>query len=267
MHQILCDGERVAFHQAGAHVISFCCKEGICHTTADEDYIYFFEHRKAQEDKEREEAAKKVFSIDWEDLTGLRVEDSFGTFLMEKTRKGEEEAPGAGSGVQGQEWRLLEPVKTDGDDTVLNGLVNTLKDLEIAQVVSEAPESLEPFGLKEPAIKIGIETASGGQKPALLLVGDKSPVGQNSYAMKEGEGKVLLLSSYLDTQFDKSPFGLRRKTMFSFNQNEVAGIGVLRNGQNRFELARQEGKWRLVQPFRSLAAESEARALLSNLAS
>lgn len=159
-------------------------------------YVYFFEFKKAEEEKKQEEEEKKVFSIDWEKLEGLEITNAHGTFLMEKREAEAEE--GSPAGAQQTEWRITEPLQADADDSAINGMVSNLKGVKLEQVVTESPENLEPYGLKEPEIRIALRVAEGAEAPKPLLVGAKSPIGSNSYAVWEGDDKVLLLSTHLD---------------------------------------------------------------------
>jgi len=144
-------------------------------------------------------------------------------------------------------------------------MVNALKNLRVEQVVVESPEDLAPFGLQEPGLKIEVLLSEGEQAPPALLVGAKSPVGQNAYARREGEDKVLLLSTVLDNQFDKSLYDLREKKLFRFKQDEVEGIRLLQDGKLRVELAREEGQWKIVHPKKARASKTEVNKIVSKL--
>lgn len=226
-------------------------------------YVYFFEYKKAEEEKKQEEEEKKVFSIDWEKLEGLEITNAHGTFLVEKREAEAEE--GAPAGAQKTEWRITEPLKADADDTAVNGLVSNLKGVELEQVVTESPESLEYYGLKEPEIRIVLRVAEGVEAPQPLLVGAKSPIGSNSYAMWEGDEKVLLLSTHLTPQFDKGLHDLRHKKLFAFKREDVERVRILRSGDPEMELAKEGDGWKILLPFRARASETEVDQILNKL--
>lgn len=226
-------------------------------------YMYFFEYKKAEEEKKQEEAEKQVFSIDWEKLEGLEITNAHGTFLVEKREAEAEE--GSPAGVQQTEWRITEPLQADADDTAINGLVSNLKGVTLEQVVTESAESLEPYGLKEPEIRIALQVAEGVETPQPLLVGAKSPIGSNSYAMWEGEDKVLLLSTHLNPQFDKGLHDLRHKKIFAFKREDVERVRILRSGDPEMELVKEGDRWELVLPFQARASESAVNEVLNKL--
>ena len=226
-------------------------------------YFYFFEYKKAREKEETEEREKKVFSLEWDRIRGLRLAGSHGAFVLEKQPKtaGEEKPGAAGQG----EWRIVEPVRAEADGTVLNGMVNSLKDLKIDQVVAENPEALAPFGLEEPKLQIEILVPEGETRVPPLRVGSKSPVGPNAYGMREGENKVLLLSASLDSQFDKGLFELREKRLFPFSKDDVEGLRILKQGQPRVEISREQNQWQLTRPLQAPASEEEVSKILNKL--
>jgi Domain of unknown function (DUF4340) len=226
-------------------------------------YAYFFEYKKAEEEKKKEEEEKKVFSIDWDKIKGLKITNAHGTFVVEKLPREAEEGEPAGAGAA--QWRILEPLKTDAEDSAIDGLVNTLKGAKVEQVVTESAENLEPFGLKEPKIKVSVLVEEGGQAPSPLLLGAKSPVGYNSYAMLEGQDKVLLLSTNLNPQFDKDLYALRHKKLFAFKRDDVEGLRILRSDEPEVEFVKKGDRWEIVRPLRARAADSEVEKILNEL--
>lgn len=226
-------------------------------------YVYFFEYKKAEEEKKQEEAEKQIFSIDWEKLEGIKLTNAHGTFLVEKREAEAEE--GSPAGARKSEWHISEPLQADADDTAINGMVNNLKGVKLEQVVTESPESLEYYGLKEPELRIALQVAGGVEAPRPLLVGAKSPIGSNSYAMWEGDEKVLLLSTHLNPQFDKGLYDLRHKTIFAFKREDVERLRILRSGDPEMELAKEGDRWEIVLPFRARASETEVDQILNKL--
>jgi len=227
-------------------------------------YVYFFEYKKAEEEKKQEEAEKQIFSIDWEKLKGIKLTNAHGTFLIEKREAEAEE--GSPAGAQQSEWRITEPLQADADDTAVNGMVSNLRGVKLDQVVTESPESLEYYGLKEPEIRIALRMAEGVEAPRPLLVGAKSPIGSNSYAMWEGGDKVLLLSTHLNPQFDKGLYDLRHKKIFAFKREDIERLRILRSGEPEMEMVKEgEDRWELVLPFRARASETEVDQILNKL--
>jgi len=227
-------------------------------------FVYVFEVRWAREKKERQDEAKKIFSLDWADVRALRLTGSHGTLVLQR-KEPEADATAALAGQGSSGWRIVEPVLTDADDASIGGLMTALKDLEQEQVVDESPADLEPFGLREPRLRVAFVLAEGKQAPAPLLVGGKSPVGENSYARKEGENAVLLLNEYADPKIDKSLFDLREKRIFRADKGHVERVEIFREGRLGLDMVRQEDRWNLVEPIRAPVSREEADKLLDKI--
>lgn len=224
-------------------------------------YVYYFEIKKPAEKKTAEEKEKTVFDLTWDNVAGMTVENPHGIFVFEKAEKAE----GTSSGVvQEPQWRIMEPVKTDADQTTLNSMYNALKSLKVEQVVSEEPENLSPFGLDKPLAKITVRMKEG-QNPATLLVGQKSPVGYNSYAMREGDKRVLLLSTSLESQFNHNLLEFREKKLFTFQRDSIESVRIFGGGQLILELAKEGELWQVRKPFQGRASESENTDLLTKI--
>jgi len=228
-------------------------------------YVYVFEYRWPQEKESREEQAKKMLSLDGKTVRALTVTNSHGSFSLEKAGGAPPEGPAPGA--ERKDWRILSPLDTDADDSVVNAMVNALEDLKSEQVVAEGAQDLAPFGLEK--AKIRIEVAAEGEDGPLpaLLVGKKSPVGQNSYGMKEGEKDVHLLNEYLDDRFDKGLDDLREKRIFRVNREDIERLEIRKAGTPRLELVRDQGRWEMVRPVRAPVAGSEADRLLDRFTS
>ena len=227
-------------------------------------YVYFFEFKKAEEEKKQEEEEKQVFSIDWEKLEGARDHERPRHLPGGETRRRRPKRE-ALRVRRRQSGASRNPCRRMRTTRAINGMVSNLKGVKVEQVVTESAESLEPYGLKEPEIRIALRVAEGVEAPQPLLVGAKSPIGSNSYAMWEGGDKVLLLSTHLNPQFDKGLYDLRHKKIFAFKREDVERLRILRSGDPEMEMAREGDKWEILLPFRARASETEVDEILNKL--
>lgn len=225
-------------------------------------YVYYFEIKKPAEKKSAEEKEKTVFDLAWDNVAGMTVQNQHGTFVFEKE---EEKKEGTSSTVaQEPQWKLVEPVKTEADQANLNSMYNTLKSLKMEQVVAEEAENLSAFGLDNPLARITFRLKEG-QNPPTLWVGQKSPVGFNSYGMREGEKRVLLLSTSLESQFNRQLLEFREKKLFTFQRDSVESIRIFQKGNMVLELAKDGDLWQIRNPFSGRASESEVSDLLTKI--
>ena len=113
----------------------------------------------------------------------------------------------------------------------------------------DAPD-LEAFGLAEPGIEVGFTTTDGTD--ARLLIGERSPAGNDLYATVAGSNRVFLISGFLDTTFDQTTFDLRDKSILDITRNEVDSLEVS-GPEVAVRLRKADGEWSLVSPIEARA--------------
>lgn len=159
-------------------------------------------------------------------------------------------------------WQMTEPEATDADVTEASSLATNIASLEQTRVVDENAGDLAPYGLAEPRLKIAFK-AEGGKSGEVHL-GDKTPTAGDVYAVMPGTRKVFLVSSYLETTFDKKPFDLRDKRVVKFDRDKVDALEVTR-GRDSIRLTRKDSAWLVERPIAGRGDYSNIEGLLTRL--
>lgn len=176
-------------------------------------------------------------------------------------------ADGETSRVQkvGESWQLVEPNKAAADTGVVGTVTSNLATLEVQRVVDENPADLGQYGL-EPA-RIDVSFRLKDQKDfQQLLVGEKTPTGGDVFAKRPNENRVFLISSYLESIFNKSPFDLRDKAVLKYDRAAAERIEVI-DGTNVLEFVRSGMDWRIAKPISARADYAAIEGLLTRLSS
>ena len=199
-------------------------------------YIYFVESGRPPAGTP--DPLETVFDVDSDDIDSLSVTAGNGDrTVIEK---------------DGDRWRIVEPFPVNVDVTQVVSLSSSLANLEMQRVVAEpgdAPD-LASFGLAEPAIEVGFGTTDGAD--ARLLIGDRSPAGNDLYATAAGSNRIFLISGFLDTTFDQTTFDLRDKSILDITRDEVDSLEV--SGPDvSVRLRKADGEWSLVSPIEARA--------------
>jgi Domain of unknown function (DUF4340) len=147
----------------------------------------------------------------------------------------------------GKKWEIIEPKRLPADSSSVNGLLDSLTDATVNQVVSSNSADLKDFGLAPPAETIGVVSDS---KPASfkLLLGDESPTGDAIYAQVAGNPRVISLASYMKASLEKSLFDLRDKRAITLSTDQINRIQVKAKGKNYTLVKNPEGNWDLDLP-------------------
>ena len=210
-------------------------------------YIYFV-------DRERpvagtEEAKPKAFDVSPENIEEVQITNAAG----EKARVQRVDA----------NWLLVEPEKADGDATAVASVTSSVASLEVQRVVDENPSDLTQYGLNPPKIDVAFRVKDQ-QDFQRLLVGDKTPTGGDLYAKKANENKVFLISSFLDSSFNKTAFDFRDKTILKFEREMADGVEIVA-GPTTLQLSRMGTEWRLLKPVAVRADYAGAEGIITRL--
>jgi hypothetical protein len=212
-------------------------------------FVFFYEIRGAEERSERAEAEKRLFQgveADQISLVTLRTKDGNDARV--------ERIDGA--------WKLLAPFAFPADDATMQSIASTLASLRSEAVIDEPGPPAE-YGLAgEPRVRF-----RAGEREHVLRIGDRSPVGSNTYVATAADAPVYVVASFRATSLERSLDELRDKRPLRFEREAVVEVRVRwKDGGVRLRRDEQDPEvWRLVEP---LAADGDARTvsrLLSDL--
>ena len=211
-------------------------------------YLAFVE-RPAAEKKDAEEArSKQVLHFKVEDVEAFDLVKPSGTITIQRN-------------PENARWNIIQPQAFKGEDGVINQLLLTLEEAEISRVVDEKPNNLEEFGLKDPALKVVLRFKTG--EPKILLLGDASPIGHDTFIKLADEQRVLL--SFLDTSLLKSaPNDLRNRTLLDFVARDVTLVD-LRIEKQFQRFVKKGGDWKLTAPVNVRGDDDEISNFLNNI--
>jgi hypothetical protein len=152
-------------------------------------------------------------------------------------------------------WQLVEPVQAAADTNEMTTIASSLASLEIQRVVDENASDLTQYGL-EPA-RIEVAFRSKGEKDLRRVqLGEKTPTGSDLYARLPDQKRVFLVSSFLDSTFNKNTFALRDRRILIFDRTTVDAL-ELTSGASKIRLAKSGTDWRVASPI-SVRADGAA---------
>jgi ribosomal protein L23 len=191
-------------------------------------YYYYFEVVQKREKEMAAKEVKKIFHFQPDSVTALtlKAKDRETVQLKKEER-----------------WELVEPLKTEADKFSVHDLIDALSKLEVEREIIAAPGDLKPFGLLEPSLTIRFQSGEQGYE---LLVGEKNPVGEGSYAKTADSTKVFLLAEGNRSALTRGLNDLRKRQLFSFQLDEVAAVTVTWRDGNTTTLEQASGEkgWR-----------------------
>jgi hypothetical protein len=210
-------------------------------------YIYFVDSKQPASTGFEAEPRTKVFSVESDKITDLTVTSSGETSVLKKDAGG---------------WKMVEPTATDADSSEVSAITSAISGIESSRTIDENAARLAEYGLEKPSTTI--EFKAEGNLSGTLLLGDKTAMQSDLYAMKGGEKKVFLVPAYQETSLAKKPFDLRDKKILKFDRDKADLLSIAR-GKETLELAREGTDWTMRKPYAARADYSGAEGLLTRL--
>jgi len=208
----------------------------------------WFTWRESKKEPEPDKKTEKVFTgvdVDKVDQIALKSEKGEHTTLQKQSGK----------------WEITAPVSAPADEGEVSGLTSNLASLEVQRVVDEQTTDFKQYGL-EPA-RLDVTFKAGGQNQH-LLIGQKTPTGTDLYARLADKPRVFLISSYLDTTFNKSTFDLRDKTVLRIERDKVDTVDVT-TPDRTLKFVKSGSDWNLTSPVNTRADFSAVEGIIGRL--
>ena len=162
---------------------------------------------------------------------------------------------------QGTAWQVTQPSPAAADEAELSGITSNLASLEIQRVVDEQATDLKQYGLDPARIEVGFKFAGKEQK---LLLGQKTPTGSDLYARTPDKPRVFLVSSFLESTFNKSGFDLRDKTILKIDRDKVDHVEI-ETPERTLKVAKQGADWRIASPVDARADFGAVEGIIGRL--
>ncbi len=209
-------------------------------------FVYLYEVRGADERKEAEAAAKRLFP-------GVEAGDVEAIWLTTSDGKQVEAVRDAGA------WRLHEPLRALGDPVALDGMANALAEIASETTVA-APQPPDVYGLGDSARVVKFR-AKGAEHS--LRFGKAAPVGSSTYASTAGDHAIYTVPTYRATTFQKGLDDLRERRVLRFDRNAIDRLQIGWPGGG-VTLEKRDKLWRMVAPIDAPADEDTVEKALAD---
>lgn len=227
-------------------------------------FIWFYE-RELPSSEERAELEKKVLRVEKDDVTALTLQSEAGTVRLEKvalpapeTKEGDEEIAEPET-----EWRLTEPVQARADTFAVDGLLDSLVNLESSRTIEDADP--EEAGLDRPRATVRLNTDKGEK---VLRIGAAVPTGGAALASLEGQEGTYVVADSILTEIGREPGAWRDRQVYRGERDDVRRITLAAGGQRVVLVpAGQEegGAFRIESPIRDQADREKVDSLFAEL--
>lgn len=211
-------------------------------------YLYFVESKRTP-GTDSDEKREKVFAVESDKIDEVSIKSASGErTTLKKT---------------GDTWQIVAPIAATPDSAEVSGVTSNLSTLEVQRVIDENASDLKEYGLAEPRIEVAFK--AGGTQHT-LHIGQKTPPGSDLYAKLADQKKVFLISSYLESSFNKTTFDLRDKAALKLDRDKVDAVEIV-TADRQLRFAKAEGEWRMTSPVSGRTDHTAVESLIGRLGS
>ncbi|MFH1824533.1 MAG: DUF4340 domain-containing protein [Candidatus Firestonebacteria bacterium] len=160
---------------------------------------------------------------------------------------------------------IIVPYSFTADKSSVENLINKLKELKAKDFVEDEPTDFKKYGLDKPKVTISIN--EGSDKPEMTFcIGKKLKDKEEDYVKREDVSVVYSIEHSFAANFDKNYNDLREKKLFSFKENDIMEIEILKDKKKIFAKKDRLGKFKIEEPIKKLA-EVQFDSLVSEMSS
>ena len=163
---------------------------------------------------------------------------------------------------KGEVWEISGDVDAQGDKDAIMNFLQSIQFSRVREVVDENPDSLEPYGLNPPALKLILESEQG--EIHTLYLGN--PKGEKGYFGKINDSKnIVLVDPKLFDALSQKAVEFLDKTLLAFEEKEILELS-LRSKNETLRMVRGESNhWDILSPVKTTADLSTINSLLFDL--
>lgn len=209
-------------------------------------YAYYDSKKGSIDDSPKKD---KVFTVEADKIDEIEIKSESGDRTTVRKK--------------GSDWEIVQPISSATDQAAVSGITSNLSSVEIQRVIDENPPDLKEYGLAAPRVEVAFK-ANGQQRR--LQLGQKTPAGTDVYAKLPDSKRVFLISSFLDSTFNRGTFDLRDKAVLKIEREKVDGLEV-NSGGRTMKFEKKNGEWEIAQPSAGRAEFSAVDGLVSRVGS
>jgi len=153
------------------------------------------------------------------------------------------------------EWRLIEPLRTEADNSTVTNLLDRLSNLQARQFVVERPKKaqLVSYQLDKPTLQVQL-WLKGREKPLTVTIGKQHETDKTRYYARTSRFPAVVLIDEFDLKdIRKTENDLRSKKVLVFKKDDVERL-ALKFDDTEIELRKrkegEETRWRMLKPVK-----------------
>ena len=206
-------------------------------------YVYFYEIKGGEERELEEQTAQKVIPFEKDSVKNVEIRSTSDRFYFER---------------MDDTWRIEKPIETGADKTMIDRLLNNIRNMRLVREFTIKAEEQKNYGLADRAYRVTVQFNNG--KRDSVRFGDATPVGGDVFAARN-DTLVYTVPSYVKTTVSKGLFDWRNKSLTQIQQKDVKEFS-LKNSHGVFHFVKEGDSWLIKEPRETRAENAVVDGVL-----
>jgi Domain of unknown function (DUF4340) len=211
-------------------------------------FVYFYDVKRKPATEASSESSKPAFSLTSTDVKQIKIQRAGTAMSFERKSDG---------------WYMTQPRSQRAEGSVLDGLASQLSSVTVDRTFPATPDSLNSFGLKDPAVTVDFTLNNGASHE--LRFGSKDFSASSIYALIDDGKQISLMPDSIYSSANKSPDDFRDKSLTAVATGD-ANFFDLVNSSGEVSGTKKDNNWTLSKPRAVGGDRSKIDALLGAVA-
>lgn len=203
--------------------------------------VYYYDTKKKETNENLRKETASIFKFNPKDIGAMEICSSGDIIYIEKDNDGN--------------WQMLKPLKDRGDEEVIEGILERLKEIKSLKEITPSGDNLSAYGLDNPSISFKLYGNNGDNPLVSAGIGLDSIITSAVYVKVENDPVIHYVTDRIKTILKRVPYELRNKKLITIPSTEVEEIEFQR-GENKFIIKKTPLGWSMNYPYQCRSSES-----------
>lgn len=159
-------------------------------------------------------------------------------------------------------WELSGDIRARGDKDAVMNFLQSIQFSRVREFVDESPDSLEPYGLNPPKLKLVLENEKG--ETHTLALGNLKE-GKGYFSKINDSKNIVLADSQLFEKLSQKTVEFLDKTLLEFEEKEILEMSLQSKNETIRVVRGEENGWSIQSPVNTDVDLSTVNSLLFDL--
>jgi hypothetical protein len=162
---------------------------------------------------------------------------------------------------EGDIWEVSGDFRAQGDKDAIMNFLQAIQFSRITEFVDEAPDSLEPYGLNPPKLKLVLDIDDESQTLSLGNLNE----GKGYFGRINDSKNIILVGTKLFEVLSQKTVEFLDKTLLEFEEKEILQLSLQSKNETIRVVRDKNNSWNIQSPTKTTADLSTVNSLLFDL--